>query len=107
MVVMWRNTAAIWLTARCSSGITLAQVGLGSVHGLAAPLGAFFPIPHGVVCGTLVAECTRANLRALHARDHGSHAIWRSSSNNALWRYAHVGKVMANNMKLGEQDGLD
>ena len=80
------------------SGITLAQVGLGSVHGLAAPLGAFFPIPHGVVCGTLVAECTRANLRALQARDHGSHVIWR---------YAHVGKVMVNNMKLSEQDGLD
>jgi len=80
------------------SGITLAQVGLGSVHGLAAPLGAFFPIPHGVVCGTLVAECTRVNIRALRAR---------ASDSDALWRYAHVGKVLANNMKLSEQGGLD
>jgi len=80
------------------SGITLAQVGLGSVHGLAAPLGAFFPIPHGVVCGTLVAECTRANIRLLQAREPDS---------PALWRYAHVGKVLSNDMKLGEQQGLD
>lgn len=80
------------------SGITLAQVGLGSVHGLAAPLGAFFPIPHGVVCGTLVAECTRTNIRLLQAREPDS---------PALWRYSHVGKVLANDMRLGEQQGLD
>ncbi|HZV98373.1 MAG TPA: iron-containing alcohol dehydrogenase [Methylophilaceae bacterium] len=79
------------------SGITLAQVGLGSVHGLAAPLGAFFPIPHGVVCGTLVAECTRVNIELLQARQ---------PTSDALWRYAHVGKVLANNMRLSEQDGL-
>jgi alcohol dehydrogenase class IV len=79
------------------SGITLAQVGLGSVHGLAAPLGAFFPIPHGVVCGTLVAECTRVNIALLQQRQPNS---------DALWRYAHVGKVLQRDMTLSERDGL-
>ena len=66
------------------SGITLAQVGLGSVHGLASPLGAFFPIPHGVVCGTLVAEATRMNIDALEARD---------PDHPALAKYAQAGRV--------------
>ena len=66
------------------SGITLAQVGLGSVHGLAAPLGAFFPIPHGVACGTLVAAATRLNIDSLRARmpDHP-----------ALEKYARLGEL--------------
>ena len=51
------------------SGICLAQTGLGSVHGLAAPLGAFFPIPHGVACGTLVATATAVNIAAMKARE--------------------------------------
>ncbi len=63
------------------SGITLAQAGLGSVHGLAAPLGAFYPIPHGLVCGTLVAEATAVNIRALQERSWG---------NPALEKYAQV-----------------
>ncbi|HYQ72489.1 MAG TPA: iron-containing alcohol dehydrogenase, partial [Gammaproteobacteria bacterium] len=57
------------------SGITLAQCGLGSVHGLASPLGAFYPIPHGVVCGTLVASCTAVNIDALQARAPDSAAL--------------------------------
>jgi alcohol dehydrogenase len=57
------------------SGITLAQAGLGSVHGLASPLGAFFPIPHGVVCGTLVAEATAVNIRSLKDREPDSPAL--------------------------------
>ena len=68
------------------SGITLAQVGLGSVHGLAAPLGAFFPIPHGVVCGTLVATATRINIEALRAREPG---------HPALEKYAQVGRLLS------------
>lgn len=68
------------------SGITLAQVGLGSVHGLAGPLGAFFPIPHGVACGTLVATATRANIDALRARE---------PDHPALEKYAQVGRLLS------------
>lgn len=66
--------------ASLMSGIALAQAGLGSVHGLASPLGAFFPIPHGVVCGTLVAEATAANIQALRDRDPGSTALKKYSA---------------------------
>lgn len=61
--------------ASLMSGVVLAQAGLGSVHGLASPLGAFFPIPHGVVCGTLVAEATAINIQALQSRDPQSTAL--------------------------------
>jgi alcohol dehydrogenase len=67
------------------SGVCLAQTGLGSVHGLASPLGAFFPIPHGVVCGTLVGAATRVNLAALRERD----------PDNLAWRkYARAGDLL-------------
>jgi alcohol dehydrogenase len=68
------------------SGICLAQTGLGSVHGLAAPLGAFFPIPHGVACGTLVATATDVNIAALKAR---------LPDSPALPKYAEVGRRFA------------
>jgi alcohol dehydrogenase len=68
------------------SGICLAQTGLGSVHGLASPLGAFFPIPHGVVCGTLVAAATRVNIAAMESRE---------PENSALGKYAEVGRLLS------------
>jgi alcohol dehydrogenase len=68
------------------SGITLAQVGLGSVHGLAAPLGAFFPIPHGAACGTLIGAATRVNIDAMRRRE---------PHNPALEKYALVGRLLS------------
>jgi alcohol dehydrogenase len=67
------------------SGITLAQAGLGSVHGLAAPLGAFFPIPHGVACGTLLEAATRVNIEVMEARE---------PANPALEKYARAGRLL-------------
>jgi alcohol dehydrogenase class IV len=79
------------------SGINLAQTGLGSVHGLASPLGAFYPIPHGVVCGTLVAEATAVNIEAMRSREPG---------NGALARYARVGEVLLHRHFASEDEAL-
>lgn len=81
--------------ASLTSGICLAQTGLGAVHGLASPLGAFFPIPHGVVCGTLVASATASNIAALEARDPDS---------PALPKYAEIGRRFAMQKGLNGPD---
>lgn len=81
--------------ASLMSGICLAQTGLGSVHGLAAPLGAFFPIPHGAACGTLVATATAVNIEAMETRD---------SDNPALWKYAEIGRRFAMQKGLNGRD---
>jgi len=80
------------------SGITLAQAGLGSVHGLASPLGAFFPIPHGVVCGTLVSEATAANIEALREREPES---------PALDKYAQVSELLNRQTYEDRNEALD
>ena len=67
------------------SGIGLANVGLGVVHGFASPLGGFFTIPHGVVCGTLIAPATRVNVRR----------IMDSNQTTAFKKYARVGRLFS------------
>lgn len=77
------------------SGICLAQTGLGAVHGLAAPLGAFFPIPHGAACGRLVASATAVNIAALEAR---------APESPALPKYAEIGRRFAMQKGLNGPD---
>ncbi len=74
------------------SGICLAQAGLGSVHGMAAPLGAYFPIPHGVACGTLLAMATAMNIAALRER---------APESEALVKYAQVARWLG-----ADEDGI-
>jgi alcohol dehydrogenase class IV len=68
------------------SGITLTNAGLGAVHGFAAPLGANFSAPHGVICAALLPHVMRANAHTLRARmpDHPT-----------LERYATVGRLLS------------
>jgi len=67
------------------SGITLTNAGLGAVHGFAAPIGANFPIPHGVVCAALLPHVTGANVRALQSQ---------SSTHPTLARYAAAASML-------------
>jgi alcohol dehydrogenase class IV len=71
--------AAMW------SGLTLANAGLGAVHGLAAPLGASFPAPHGAVCAALLAPVMAANVKALREASPG---------HPTLTRYAEIGRTL-------------
>ena len=101
-LLVWFDTEGEHLSAQADmayaawlSGITLAQCGLGSVHGLASPMGAFFPIPHGVVCGTLLADATAVNIKAMEQRQ---------PDNPALAKYARLGKLIsANSHCKGEE----
>ncbi len=74
--------------AALMSGVTLANAGLGVVHGLASPIGGYFDIPHGVVCGTLIGAATAVTIGKLLETHDTEHP--------ALRKYARVGALLCN-----------
>jgi alcohol dehydrogenase class IV len=106
--------AALWLRTACIDGrnaqarenmslaslfggLALANAGLGAVHGLAAPLGGAFPIPHGVICARLLPNVMRANLKALTARAEESHS---------LPRFREISRLLTGNSSARPDDGV-
>jgi alcohol dehydrogenase class IV len=72
------------------SGITLANAGLGTVHGFASSVGGRFNIPHGLVCASLMGVCNEFTLNHLMKEDPG---------NKAFEKYVRVGQMF-----YGSQD---
>lgn len=76
------------MLAASLSGITLANAGLGAVHGLAGPIGAFFEAPHGIVCARLLAPITAANIESLQQQNN-------ELAQNTLIKYARIGRLLS------------
>jgi alcohol dehydrogenase class IV len=77
-------------------GFSLANAGLGVVHGFAAPIGGMFDAPHGAVCAALLQHGMEANIQALHAR----------SQNEDLERYRRVAAILTGNPGAAPEDGV-
>lgn len=68
------------------SGVTLANAGLGVVHGVAGPMGGMLSVPHGVACANLLPFAVKAtvdNLAGLNTE----------ASNAAIEKFAHIGSL--------------
>ena len=70
--------------AALTSGICLANAGLGVVHGFASSIGGMYDIPHGLICGTLMASSNEINVRELRKE---------ATNPDALRKYASLGKL--------------
>ncbi len=78
-------------------GLSLANAGLGVIHGFAAPVGGMFPAPHGAVCAALLPYGMEMNLRALRSR---------APDHEALARYGTIARMLTGEADATPEDGV-
>jgi alcohol dehydrogenase class IV len=81
-----------------TSGICLANAGLGVVHGFASSIGGMFHIPHGLICGTFMPHANKINVREL--RKNPSRPV-------ALEKYALLGELFLDKSCNSEESYID
>lgn len=84
--------------AALTSGICLTNAGLGIIHGFASSIGAIYDIPHGVICGTMMAVSNAVNVRRLREI---------SADDIALKKYAVLGKIFLGNSDKNDYYYID
>lgn len=77
--------------AALTSGICLANAGLGVVHGFASSIGGMYDIPHGLICGTLMGVSNEITLRKLR----------NGEPSEALKKYTVLGQLVV------EKEGMN
>jgi alcohol dehydrogenase len=80
------------------SGLTLANAGLGTVHGIAGIIGGLVDIPHGAACGLLVAPVMKETFKALikEDRDHP-----------ALLKAAGLGQFLSGDLEMDTEKSIE
>lgn len=83
--------------ASLMGGLSLANAGLGAVHGFAGPIGGMFNAPHGAICAALLPHAMEINLRATNAR--GTNPDLRA-------RFDEIGRTITRNPEAIAEDGV-
>jgi len=78
-------------------GLSLANAGLGGVHGFASPIGGMFDAPHGAICAALLPHVMEINIRALQER---------ARESAVLSRYDTIATLLTGSGKATSEDGI-
>lgn len=78
-------------------GLSLANAGLGGVHGFASVIGGMFSAPHGAVCARLLPGVMKANLIALKER---------SPESEFIGRYEQIACILTGKPNATAVDGI-
>jgi alcohol dehydrogenase class IV len=92
-----RNAREAMSFASLLGGLSLANAGLGAVHGFAAPVGGMFDAPHGAICAALLPLGMEINIRALRAGGAGG---------DALRRYADIARILTGDPEAEPEKGI-
>jgi len=77
------------------SGITLANAGLGTVHGFASSIGGYFDIPHGLICAKMMLPVNQLTLEKLKQK---------APNDRALSKYARIGKLFSEDKNRPDEE---